>query len=167
MAEKNKTQKVPVRFTPELQERYLKVLREVGFKTLAAEQVNVTPGTVSDHCNRDPAFASRVADAVAAHTEDVIVREMFRRGVQGVEKPIIGGKHRDEIVAHETVYSDAVLLALYRSRAPEAKEASTDAGGGRAGGVMLVPAAPMTMDDWQKQFGEAAKGRTGRPADAS
>lgn len=162
-----KSKKVPVRFTPELQDKYIKTLREVGFKGLAAEMVGVTPGTVNDAVNRDPAFASRVADASQLHTEDVIVREMFRRAVQGVEKPIIGGKFRDEVVAHETVYSDNALLALYRARAPEAKEAAASDAGARTGGVMLVPAAPMTMGDWEARYGEDAKGRRGRPTDAS
>lgn len=155
------TPKPPVQFTAELKEKYVKKLREIGFKALTAEHIGIGYTTVKDHIRKDKVFAEAVEEAVIAHAEEHIGRAMFYRAIDGVEKPVIGGKFRDEVVAYEKVYSDAALLALFKTRMPEAKEDAEE--GGRSGGVLIIPAAPQTMDDWEKRFGEAAKGQTGKP----
>ena len=162
--------KAPVEFTPERKALFLEKLRETGFQVISAEYVGVTTKTVQDHKNRDPQFAEDYKQALDFHTENVIERALITRGVEGVRKPIIGGQFRDAIVTHVQEYSDACLLALARSRKTEYnKGAGEDGpggshGGGSGGGVLVVPAAPHSIVDWQHLYGEKARGTTGKPA---
>ena len=34
---------------------------------------------------------------------------------------------------------------------------------GSGGGVLIVPGAPATINEWQNQFGDLARGTVGRP----
>lgn len=167
--------KAPVEFTPELKQKYLEHLRETGFQTLSAEAVGVTTRTVQDHKASDLAFAEAYQQAIDHHTENVIERAMVHRATVGVRKPIIGGKDRDRVVTHVQEFSDACLLALARARKFEYNKGAGGEGdgpggggpgNGRVGGVLIVPAAPHTIDSWESLYGEKAKGLTGQPEGA-
>lgn len=158
------TPKPDVTFTPELKEQYLVLLRETGFVGLSAEAVGVTDWTVREHCKRDPEFDQRQQQARQRNSEDRILRALHKRGIEGTLEEIYGGRFKDEVVGTKTNYSDACLLALAKARFPEFRgDADAAGGGGAGGGTLIIPAAPITMDDWEKQHSEGAKGQTGRP----
>lgn len=149
-----------VKFDAERKQRFIADMEEQGLMTLAADAAGVAERTAHEHMLKDPDFAVAVKAAKRKHTERVIVQAMINRGVIGVEEDVFGGRFKDEVVGTKRVFSDSLLLALAKTRWAEMKD---DGEGGGAGGVMFIPAAaPMTMDQWEEQLGEAAKGQTGR-----
>lgn len=171
--EKYKRPKPMVTFTPERKQQYLELLRShpdlKGCRALCAEAVGISMHTVYDHMKRDPEFAQAFEDAIQAFIDENLFAAALKRARDGVERPIIGGKFKDEIVAHERVYSDSIMLAMLRAHRPEFKD-KADAGaapGGNSGGVMIIPSAPSSLTDWQSQYGELAKGTHGRPGGSS
>lgn len=162
--------KPPVQFTAERKERFLELMRHDpdlgGRVTLCAEAVGISVRTVYDHTARDPVFADRFDEARNGFIEQYAMAALLRRGIQGVDKPIIGGKFRDEVVAHERVYSDSLLLAYLRAYKTEFRDRGDSAGAistSGSAGVLIVPTAPLNVEEWQAAFGDLAKGDTGRP----
>ena len=159
-----------VEFTPERKLKFLEHLRHTGSQVLSAEMVGVAARTVRDHMQRDKEFAEAYQQANNFYTDEYLVKPATERAVHGVRKPIIGGKDRDQIVTHVQEYSDTLMLALLRSRKTEFNKGADDgaggAGSGSSGGVLIVAQAPHTLDEWEKLFGQKAKGTTGRPEEA-
>lgn len=157
-----------VEFTLERKEQFLALFRENGLLYLSCEKVGVSERTVQDHRKQDPAFGEAYEAAKQTWIDDVLVREALRRATKGTQKPIVGGKFKDEIVAHEQVYSDQLMSLMLKSKRGEFREgAGAGEGGGSGGGVLLVPTAPMSMEDWEAAFSEDAKGQSGGDLDGS
>jgi hypothetical protein len=161
--------KPPVEFTAERKEQFLSEYRASGLVYLSAEACGISERTVNEHCKQDPAFAEAFEAAKQAWIDEVLVKEAVRRATQGVRRPIIGGRFKDEVVAEEQVYSDSLMSQLLKAKRGEFRAGEGGAEGGGGGGVLMVPAAPLTMDDWETAFGELARGQSGRepePEDA-
>lgn len=156
--------KPPLEFTQERKEEYLEHIRETGLVYLSAERVGITSKTVNSHRKLDKAFDEACEEAMQCWVDNHLLSTARDRAIKGVTRPIIGGRFKDEVVAHEQVYSDTLMLAFMRAKRAEFRSnaEAAAAGGGSGGGVMIVPAAPTTLDDWEAQFGEAAKGQTGK-----
>lgn len=153
----------PLPFTEERKARYVALLQETGLKYVSADAVGVDMETVRAHAKVDEAFARAVDTAQQIWIERNLITESVRRAMTGVDKPIIGGRFKDEIVATERVYSDGLMTVLLKALRPEFRDGpSAVATAGVNAGVMIIPAAPPSMADWQTQFGESAKG--GAPA---
>jgi len=168
--EKYKRPKPFVEFTLERKQEFLDLFRNHpdlgGRKGLCAEAVGVAASTVQHHVKNDPEFAEAYQEAHQAWIDENLFTPALKRARDGVEKPIIGGKFKDEIICHVREYSDSLTLALLRAHRPEFRDnqaaAGIGVGGGQTGGVMIVPAAPLNMEDWQKHYGDMAKGNTGK-----
>ena len=101
---------------------FLAALRQTGSLRAAARRA--TPGnstahgphtTFRDAIRRDPEFAAAVQEAL----DDALgslEAEAMRRAVEGYQRPVY---QKGQLVGHETVYSDNMLLTLLRARAPE------------------------------------------------
>jgi hypothetical protein len=101
---------------------FIAALRRTGSIRAAARLA--TPGSATTHgphttfrdaIRRDPAFGAAVQDAL----DDALgslEAEAMRRAVEGYQRPVY---QKGELVGHETVYSDNMLLTLLRARAPE------------------------------------------------
>lgn len=157
-----------VPFTADRKQQYLDLFRSHerfgGRKYLCGEAVGVSASTVDYHIKNDPEFAQAFEDARQCWIDEHLVTALLQRAVTGVEKPLLGGRFKDEVVAYERVYSDSLLALELRARRPEyrdAKEAAMAASG--TGGVLIVPGAPETVSDWQNAFGDLARGTVGRP----
>lgn len=160
------TKKPPVDFTEERKIQYLHHLRQTGLVWLSAEKVGVSPGTVNDHRKRDLEFDEACEVAKQMWIDEVLLSEAVRRATKGTSKPILGGKFKDEIVAYEQVYSDSLMAMLLRANRGEFKDKDLAGGGAysNAGaGVLIIPASPDGLSQWQEKFGELAKGTHGRP----
>lgn len=157
--------KPPVKVTEEIKLRYLYELRKSGLMSLSAELVGVSDQAILSARKKDPEFEEAVQQAKCRHTDEVLIKAAIERAVNGVQKPIMGGKFKDEIVAYERIYSDSLLSQLLKARSAEFREPGKESGAYDTsnGGVLIIPAAPATIDDWQEQFGAMAKGTTGRP----
>lgn len=81
----------------------------------AAKAAGVSHRAMYDRRNRDTEFAVAWQDAVKAGV-DVLEDEAFRRGVEGVERRIFYKAKCIDVVRE---YSDALLIALLKARAPE------------------------------------------------
>lgn len=168
--EKYKRPKPAVPFTLERKQEFLDFFRNHpdlgGRKNLCAEAVGVSVSTVEYHVKQDPEFAEAFEEARQAWIDENLFTPALKRARDGVEKPIIGGKFKDEIITTVREYSDSLTLALLRAHRPEFRDNSGKAAGlgsTGTGGVMIVPAAPLNMEEWQDLYGEMAKGQTGKP----
>ena len=56
----------------------------------------------------------------------------------------------------------AMMLRAHRAEFKDGKDAANMTASG-TGGVLIVPGAPATINDWQNQFGDLARGTVGRP----
>lgn len=160
-----KTPRKPyVEFTPERRALYVEHVREFGTLWSAARLAGVTEETAQTHRRQDKEFAAQVEAAKQENT-DQLVQEAQRRALSGTKKPIVGGPFKDQIVAHEMVYSDALMALILRSRRLEYGAAGVEALGGgingSGGGILIVPYAPHSIVEWVELYGEAAKGLTG------
>lgn len=161
--------KPTVPFTAERKQQYIDLFRTHpdfgGRKYLCAEAVGVSGSTIDYHVKHDPEFAEALENARQAWIDEHIMTPALRRARDGVEKPILGGRFKDEIITYERVYSDslmAMMLRAHRSEFKDGKDAATMGTTG-SGGVLIVPGAPATINDWQNQFGDLARGTVGRP----
>lgn len=136
-----------------------------GRKNLCAEAVGVCVSTIERHVKQDPEFGEAFEEARQAWIDENLFTPALNRARDGVKKPIIGGKFKDEIITYVREYSDSLTLALLRAHRPEFRDSSKTAGLGSTGtgGVMIIPAAPLHMEEWQELYGEVAKGQTGKP----
>jgi len=163
-----KLQRKPmVPFTSDRKQQFLDLFRShpelKGCRALCAEAVGVSITTVYDHLKRDPEFAEAFEDALQAFIDENLFAPALKRARDGVERPILGGKYKDEIVTYEKVYSDAMMLAMLRAhraefRDKEAVGAASVNLGGSGGGVLVVPGAPTTINEWQNWYGDMAQG---------
>lgn len=142
------------RVEPEMAQRrrriFLKVLAESGNVMRAAKAVGYTNSSYVRRLRReDPVFAEQW-DAAMQAAGDVLESEALRRGVEGVEKPIM---YKGEIVAHERQFSDGLLQTLLKANNPEKfGDKKTIVGEiNHKGGVMIVPGMIVSEKDWEQQ----------------
>lgn len=159
-----KVVKVSVPFTPERKDIFLDWFRKTGLIALSAQAAGVSTAAIADHRKKDPLFDELCQEAKEQHT-DTLVQEAQRRAYAGVTKPIIGGKFKDEVITTVQEYSDRLMELLLKANREEfrGKDAATGAG---SGGVLIIPGGPESIDDWEAQQGEAARGQTGKPEGA-
>jgi hypothetical protein len=111
-----------IKFTLRARARFIEALRATANISSAARSINMSRRALYDARDRDPDFAAQWDDAIETAV-DALEEEAWRRGVLGVEEPIIsmGKPVRDE--AGKTVvirkYSDHLLLALLKAHRPE------------------------------------------------
>lgn len=153
--------KAPVEFTPERKAIYLQHMRQTGLRYLSAERAGISTSTIEKHKKLDPVFADACEAAKESHTDELI-EEAMRRAKDGVSVPIIGGKFKDEVITYVQEYSDRLMEVMLKSRREEFR-GRDKVDGVQTGGVLIIPAAQTTMDDWEAAYGEAAKGKTGAP----
>ena len=110
------------RLTGRRKQHFLEVLAKCGNVTAAAAAAGVARCVPYEHRKTDDAFAKawEEAEEVAA---DRLEAEAGRRGVEGVEEPVISlgkvvqGADGEPLIIRR--YSDTVLLALLRAHRPE------------------------------------------------
>lgn len=159
----------PVEFTYGRRMRYLYELKTYGLLHLAAEKVGVSMSTVRKWRKNEPEFDEACEEARQRYIDGVLVTAAHQRAVHGVERPIIGGRFKDEIVATETVYSDSLLALLLRTARPEFRPSNEAVGTGNNsvkynlanGGVLIIPQAPATPEEWEEQIGASLRGPEG------
>ena len=89
---------------------FLIKLATTGRRALAAAHAGVSGTTARKHAQFDPVFAAAIQEATD-YFRDILVGEMYRRGVEGYEEDVIGGKQRDQIFKIRK-YSDKMLTTL-------------------------------------------------------
>jgi hypothetical protein len=103
--------------------KYLAALRETGAYISAAEVINCNPREIADYRKREPEFAE-MCKAMLEHFGAAIVAVARERVMNGWENPVVGGRNRDEIVAHTKHYSDSLTLAFLKKVDPDFRDKS-------------------------------------------
>ncbi len=99
-----------VRFGDREKRLYLLKLATTGRTALAAAHAGTTRMTVNRHRKEDPVFEAACKEA-DEYFRDILVGEMYRRGVEGFEQETLGGRNKDQIIKIKT-YSDKLLNTL-------------------------------------------------------
>lgn len=127
---------------------FLVNLAKTGNIGFAAAKAGWKRGTANYHRANDPEFAE-LWDQAHEFSVDLLELEMRRRAVEGVQRPIF---QQRELVGHETVYSDNLLLAMVKAKRKEYREHQTiDAN--VKGGVLIVPGVS-SADAWEAAAAE-------------
>jgi len=114
----DRTKKSPV--SPQEEAEFLEHLATYGVMASAARKVGRSLSTFQHKRSRDPRFRERVDEALA-NADARLETELYRRAVEGVQKPLVsGGKWLNDPETGEpayiTEYSDNLLLAANRAR---------------------------------------------------
>lgn len=132
-------------------QQYIDALRQHGIERWCAAHIGVSFRTVKAERKADRVFNEYVEDALGAWAEENLIKEAFRRGVTGVQEDVYWN---GEVVGQKTVFSDRMLLQLLKAHVPSFRDNAGIQANVSSGGVLLIPAAPATVDDWEDQFGE-------------
>lgn len=104
------------KMTATKKDEFLVVLRdEAGNVSAACRAVNLARQTVYDHRDTDADFAS-AWDAVVQEVADTMERELYRRAVEGVEKPVY---QQGRLVGRIREYSDTLLIFGLKGLRPD------------------------------------------------
>jgi len=111
-----------VKLTRARQDCFLKALAETGVVSTAVAIAGTSRTRVYELRKRDTAFAD-AWDEAEEKAADALEAEAWRRGVAGVQEPVVsGGKVVRDDDGHPIAirrYSDNLLLALLKARRPE------------------------------------------------
>lgn len=97
------------------QPAFLDAFRSTGMVTAACEAAGVSRSAAYEARQRDEDFALAWHD-VEEETTEAMEREAYRRGVEGVERPVYQGGKR---VGKVREYSDTLLIFMLKARRPE------------------------------------------------
>lgn len=154
-----------IEFTPERKALYLEYFRQTMHRALSAEKVGISLRTVDEHRQRDPEFREQMDEAKRQYVEENYIEQARKFALEGMEKPIIGGKERNEIVAYEREYSPDMLKFLIRqsdsSFRDGAERKDDDAAvAAAAGGLVgiVLPKKAIDGEDWKARYQNAARG---------
>ena len=139
-------QKPKVPLTPERQVVYLEALAETGMYIAAADAVGCDRGTALTLRKNDPAFAEACEVALERYRL-TLVKEAHRRAVDGVDRAVIGGKDRDEVVHVERHYSDRLLELMLKRYIPEFRDKSTVEHAGAVGVAQLPDMTKLSREE--------------------
>ncbi len=104
-------------------EVYLEALARTGQYMTAADAVGCDRRTALRLRAADPEFAEQGEIALERY-RDVLVAELHRRAVDGVDVAVIGGQFKDEIILYEKKYSDRLLELAVKRHVPEFRDQS-------------------------------------------
>ncbi len=128
---------------------YLNHLRQYGRKMQACRAAGVALNTVADHIANDPDFALAREQALADYAD--IVQQLAWKLMEGVKKPIVGGKDKNEIITHEIVHATNLLAMEMKKTNPEYKDRQEIDVNNKGGGVLVVPAG-VTPEEFMKEI---------------
>ena len=102
------SRKAVVQLTPEMWEELCSEIKATGSMAAGARRLSISTNQLKDHMARYEELRMMVEEAKEEYLEGL--REAARkRAVEGTLRPILGGKDRDKVVAHEVIYSDRLL----------------------------------------------------------
>lgn len=142
---RKKLQAAKVKFDDVQKGIFLNTYAKTGRKQQAASAAGTTLETVNRHRETDTEFANAYDEATLAYQDKV--HTLAYKLMDGIREPIVGGKDKDQIVAHKLVHATNLLAMEMRRSNPEYKERQElELKGG--GGVLLVPETATSVDDY-------------------
>ena len=138
--------------TPELQEQFFEALAELGNMSKAAEAVEVSSSTMFNYKRDNLEFKSRCREAMLMYAESVLLAEVDRRAVEGVNKPVF---YQGWKCGHIREFSDSLLMfrvkGLLTEYATERREVT-----GANGGPLEVNGRHLTDEQLDARINELA-----------
>lgn len=101
---------------------FLKSYAVTGRMAYSAAASGFSSVTINAHKRMDSVFAAAIEEA-KAFFRDSITAELFRRGVEGFEEGVVGGRNKDQVIMVPK-YSDKALELLARIHMPELQKES-------------------------------------------
>lgn len=147
-------QTAKMKLTDELKVKYCEHLARYGQKAAAAESVNVSTTCIQNNRELDPVFDAMCNEAFAHYADRV--HTLAWKLMDGVKKPIVGGKDKDEIVAYEMVHAVPIVQMELKRVNPEYKDRSEIDMKGNASAVLIAP-PNQTPEEWLKATQAAAE----------
>lgn len=136
-----------LKFDDEARGRFLHHYAFFGRFTHACDAAGVAVQTVERHLDKDEDFKAAFLEAQKRY-RDRVHTVAQRVALDGVKRPLLGGKDKDEIVAYETVYATNILAMELKRVDPSYRENGKEDGRqGRKSGVLVVPAT-QTVEEW-------------------
>ena len=133
----------------------LEMFAKTGRISDAAMIAGVSVTTVRDHLNRDQDFSAAWEIARQQYCDHVTAL-VEKRGFEGIEEPILGGKYKDEVVAHKRVFSDSLAMMHAKRYVPEYRE-KQQLDMTVTGGVLAVASSfnntARGLKDWKREYG--------------
>lgn len=130
---------------------YLEALAETGRVMESCRAAGLTWAQMSKHRQRTKGFAD-VEDAAMEVYRDTLRREVHRRAVEGVQKPVYYRDQRIDEPGESVVYSDRLLEMLLKRHCPEYQE-KVQVDHNVRGGVLVIGGTMGTIEDWAAKHG--------------
>lgn len=126
---------------------FLMALAESGNISYACRRVGVPRTTLDKYRNENAEYNEFMDDALAYYA-DTVVGAAHQRAVHGYTVPIVGGRNKDEIVAHEVRYSDSLMAMMLKTVDPRFNPTQKVEVSGQAG---LIDPAQMNFRNMSKR----------------
>ena len=140
---------MPLKFTPEVKQKYLELFTQTGRVSDSAKACGISGTTIKDHRRQDPQFDAACKIAYGLYC-DSLEAEVFRRAVLGWNEPVF---YRGEVCGHIQRWSDRMLELHVKRHIPEYREKQT-VDLTVNGGVLVVPGLTLTPDEWERKYRE-------------
>lgn len=137
--------------TPEAMLKYLEAMEECGTHYLSAKKAGKPARQFEDLKKKVPEFKLLCDEALARYRER-LEHEAYRRGVQGWDEPVIGGRNKDQVVAVRTVYDSKALELLLKRHIPEYRDKFEGTITVQPG-VLVVPSSQEDPEKWLEEHG--------------
>lgn len=133
----------------------LEMFSKTGRMSDAAMVAGVSASTIREHLSRDQEFSAAWEIAREQYCDHVTAL-VEKRGFEGIEEPILGGKYKDEVVAHKRIYSDSLAMMHAKRYVPEYRE-KQQMDLTVTGGVLAVASSfgntANGLKDWKREYG--------------
>lgn len=111
------------KFSPDLWKAYLENLQSYGTYILAADAVGCNPIECRNERTNNIEFQVLCDEALERYKASFVTTAADRARF-GTKRPIIGGRHRDTVVATEQVYSDSLSTLFLKKHDPSFRDRS-------------------------------------------
>lgn len=141
--------------TVETLTRFLEAYMECGHKGKAALAAGLSYSSILKAEREDPEFADEVVQAHELFTSR-LTDAAFKAAVEGWKVPKYDAK--GQLVGHEWKFSERILELLLKRHDPGFRD-KQELDVKHSGGVVVVQAPAMSMDEWKKQVHNQNNGR--------
>jgi hypothetical protein len=130
---------------------YLEALSQTGRVMESCRAAGFTWDQMNKHRQRTKGFAD-LEDAAMEVYRDTLRREVHRRAVEGIEKPVYYRDQRIDQPGESKVFSDKLLEMLVKRHCPEFQE-KVQVDHNVRGGVLVVGGTMGTIENWATKHG--------------
>jgi hypothetical protein len=143
-----------IKFDDDAKQVFLEAFARFGRVMQAAQAAGVSYNTVYKHIENDPGFKEAFEEARQIY-KDHIREAVYELAINGVDEPIIGGEFKDEIVGYKKIMFPNLLAMEAKRVDPDYRENAGTVQVNVQTGVVLLPPAPASEEDYISQLEQA------------